>query len=174
MMYGKQTIKRVYGSSLVAGLAITALVSGIAWGAGTGHGHGHGSLVPWIVHKMVTPEQMHAAIAPEKGNLKTLFAAVRTAKQQLAQDLVAGKDVTTDVTNLETAQNNLLAEKVKIAQNILSNLSATQRTQVGQFMTQFSSLKQQQHQQMAQLMQQFGVGGQQSSSAPQSGGEDTP
>jgi hypothetical protein len=167
-MYGKQTIKRVYGSSLLAGLAITALVSGIAYGAGTGHGHGHGSLVPWIVHRMVTPEQMHAAIAPEKGNLKTLYSAVHTAKQQLTQDLVAGKDVTTDVTNLETAQNNLLAEKVKIAQSILSNLTTAQRNQVGQFMTQLSTLKQQQHSQMAQLMQQFSAGSQ------QSGGEDTP
>jgi len=58
---------------------------------------------------------------------------------------------------LETAQNNLLVEKVKLAQNILSNLSATQRTQVSQFMTQLASMKQSQHQQMAQLLQQFGV-----------------
>ena len=166
-MKGPKTMKRIYASGLVMGLAITAIVSGIAYGAGTGHGHGHGSLVPWIVHRMVTRDQMHAAVASEKSNLKTLYSAVHTARQQLTQDLVAGKDTTTDVTNLETAQNNLLAEKVKIAQNILSNLTSTQRTQVSQFMTQFSAMKQSQHQQMAQLMQQFGADGSQA-------GEDTP
>jgi hypothetical protein len=164
-MKGQMTIKRVFGASVVAGLALTALVSGMAYGAGgMSHGHGHGSLVPWIVHRMITPAQMQAAVSGEKSNLKTLGAAVFTARQQLTQDLVAGKDTTTDVTNLETAQSNLLAEKVKIAQNILANLSATQRTQVSQFLTQWSSLKQSQHQQTVQLLQQFGGTGQSSSS----------
>ncbi|HTY53572.1 MAG TPA: hypothetical protein VMB26_00145 [Candidatus Binataceae bacterium] len=165
-MKGQMTIKKVFGASAVAGLALTALVSGMAYGqgGGMGHGHGHGSLVPWIVHRMITPEQMHAAVAGEKSNIKTLVAAVFTARQQLTQDLVAGKDTTTDVTNLETAQNNLLAEKVKIAQNILANLSSSQRTQVSQFLTQWSSLKQTQHQQTVQLLQQFGGTSQSSSS----------
>jgi len=150
-------MKRIYGSSLVIGLVMAALASGIAYGQGPGHGHGHGSLVPWIVHRMITPEQMHSALAAEKTNLKTLYSQVHSARQQLSQDLVAGKDTTTDVANLETAQNNLLAEKVKLAQNILSNLTAAQRTQVAQFMTQLSAMKQSQHQQMAQLLQQFGA-----------------
>ncbi len=149
-------MKRIYGSSLVIGLVVAALASGIAYGQGPGHGHGHGSLVPWIVHRMITPQQMHSALAAEKGTLKTLYSQVHSARQQLSQDLVAGKDTTTDVANLETAQNNLLAEKVKLAQNILSNLTAAQRTQVAQFMTQLSSMKQSQHQQMTQLLQQFG------------------
>lgn len=166
-MRGPKTMKRIYASGLVMGLAVVAIVSGIAYGDGMGHGHGHGSLVPWIVHRMVTRDQMHAAISSEKSNLKSLYSAVHTARQQLTQDLVAGKDTTADVTNLETAQNNLLAEKVKIAQNILSNLTSAQRTQVSQFMTQFSAMKQSQHQQMAQLMQQFGAGSSQA-------GEDTP
>jgi len=150
-------MKRVYSSSIAIGLIMAALVTGVAYGAGKGHGHGHGSLVPWIVHRMLSRQQIQSAVAGEKGNLKTLYSQVHAAKQQLSQDLVAGKDTTADVQALETAQNNLLVEKVKLAQNILSNLSATQRTQVSQFMTQLASMKQSQHQQMAQLLQQFGV-----------------
>lgn len=158
-------MKRISGSSLVVGLLMAAVASGIAYGAGPKHGHGQGSLVPWIVHRMITPQQMHSALAAEKTNLKTLYSQVNAARKQLTQDLVAGNDTTTDVANLETAQNNLLVEKVKLAQNILSNLSAAQRIQVSQFMTQLSSMKQSQHQQMVQLLQQFG--GSQS-------GQDTP
>lgn len=165
-MKGEPIMKRVYGSSLVIGLVMAALVSGIAYGDGPGHGHGHGSLVPWIVHRMITPEQMHSAVAAEKTNLKTLYSQVHSARQQLTQDLVAGKDTSNDVQALQTAQNNLLAEKVKLAQNILSNLSTAQRSQVSQFLTQWSSMKQSQRQQTAQLLQQFG--------SSQQGNQDTP
>jgi len=159
-------MKRVYCSSLVIGLVMAALVSGIAYGDGSKHGRGHGSLVPWIVHRMITPQQMHSVMAAEKGTLKTLYSQVNSARKQLSQDLVAGSDTTADVQALQTAQNNLLAEKIKIAQAILSNLSSAQRTQVNQFMTQLSSLKQSQHQQMTQLLQQFG--------GSQQGNQDTP
>lgn len=158
-------MKRIYGSSLMVGMVMAAMVSGIAYANGPTRGHGHGSLVPWVVKKMVTPQKIHSAVAGEKANLKSLYSQVHSATQQLSQDLVAGKDTTADVQALETAQNNLLAEKVKIAQNILSNLSAAQRTQVAQFMTKLSALKQSQHKQMAQLMQHFG-GSQSSEETP--------
>jgi len=159
-------MKWVYGSSLVIGLVMAALVSGIAYGDGPKHGRGHDSLVPQIVRSMVTRKQMHSVIAAEKSTLKTLYSQVHSARKQLSQDLVAGNDTTADVTNLQAAQNNLLVEKVKIAQAILSNLSTAQRSQVSQFMTQLSSMKQSQHQQMAQLLQQFG--------GSQQGNQDTP
>ncbi len=151
-------MKRVYGSGIMIGFLMTALVSGMAYGQGFGHGHGggHGGLVPPIVRRMISPEQMHAAIAADKANLKNLYSQVHTARHQLVQDLVAGKDTTSDVQALTTAQNNLLAEKVKLAQNILGNLSTAQRTQVSQFMTQWSSMEQSQRQQRMQLLKQFG------------------
>ncbi len=152
-------MKRVYGSGFAIGLLMAALISGMAYAEGFGHGpgRGHDALVPPIVRRMISPEQMHAAVAADKTNLKNLYSQVKTARQQLIQDLVAGKDATSDVQALSTAQNNLLAEKVKLAQTILGNLSAAQRAQVSQFMTQWSSMEQSQRQQRMQLLQQFGA-----------------
>ena len=67
-------------------------------------------------------------------------------KEQLENDLVAGKDTTADVQALQTARNNMLAERVKLAQQVVALLSPAQRTQVSQFMTQWRSLKQQEFQ----------------------------
>ena len=152
-------MKRVYGFGIVIGLLVAALVSGMAYAQGFGHGpgHGHNDLVPPIVRRMISPEQMHAAIAADKTNLKNLYSQVKTARQQLVQDLVAGKDATSDVQALNTAQNNLLAEKVKLAQTILGNLPTTQRAQVSQFLTQWSSMEESQRQQRMLMLQQFGA-----------------
>jgi len=152
-------MKNFYGRIFAVVLATAAAVSGIAYaeGFGAGHGHGHGSLVPWIVRRMVTREQMRSAVAAEKPTLKKMHSEVRRARERLTQDLVAGKDTTADVQALETAQNNLLAEKVKLAQNILKNLSADQRKQVTEFTTKLRSMRKSQHEQMSKLMQQYGV-----------------
>ena len=154
-------MKRLFGLSICG-----ALLAGVV-AVGTAHAHGfggdHHNLVPPIVGHMVSHDQLHAIFAAEKGNLETLHSQMKTAREQLENDLVAGKDTTADVQTVQTAQNNMLAEKVKLAQQIMATLTPAQRTQVAQFMTQWRALKQQQW----QLFQQYGGGTQ----APQGGGE---
>ena len=109
---------------------------------------------------------MRTIFQAEKGTLQNLHSQVRTARQQLETDLIAGNSTATDLQTLQTAQNGLLAEKVKIAQEVLASLSPTQRTQVSQFVTQWRSLKAQQ----MQLFKQYG-GGPEASSSPSSGSQ---
>ncbi|HTW87504.1 MAG TPA: hypothetical protein VMD75_05820, partial [Candidatus Binataceae bacterium] len=130
-------MKAIFGLGAVVGLAAIALMPAV--GLAEGH-RGHGGLVPPVVWKMLSPQQIKSAISADRSNLKTLHQAVQTARQQLTSDLVAGKDTSGDVTALETAQNNMLAEKVKLAQSILANLSSSQRTQASQFVTQWQAL----------------------------------
>ncbi len=151
-------MKRVYGLSVVVGLLITAIATALAYGQGFGPGSGprHGSLVPWVVGRMIPRDQMRSIVEADKTNLKNLHSQVHTARQQLIQDLVAGKDIASDMQTLESAQNSLLAEKVKLAQNILGKLSPSQRGQVSQFLTQWNSMEESHRQQRMQLLQQFG------------------
>ncbi len=154
-------MKRVYhGSGIVVGLLMAALVPGMASAQGFGHGpgRGHDGLVPPIARRMISREQMHAVMAADKANLKKLYTEAKAARHQLAQDLIAGKDTASDLQALGTAQNNLLAEKVKLAQTLLSKLSAAQRAQVSQFMAKWSSMEQSQRKQRMELLKQFGGG----------------
>src|SRR5215469_15870873 len=152
-------MKRRFGLSVASGVLAVALVSGAAYAHGFGEGH-HG-LIPPIVGHLISHDQMRAIFEADKSNLKTLHSAARTAHEQLENDLIAGKDTTADLQALQTAQNNLMAEKVKLAQQILATLTDKQRTQVANFMTQWRALKQQQW----QLFQQFG-------GAPQGSGQE--
>ncbi|GEM_PF-2297670 len=147
-------MKRILG--LVA-FSWMALLVTAGTGLAEGH-HGHGGLMPPIVWKMMSPDQIKSAISADKTNLKNLHMAVWNARNQLTLDLVSGKDssvITADQTALETAQNNLLAEKVKLAQTILANLSSFQRSQVTQFVAKWQAMQQQQRQQREALFQQF-------------------
>ena len=146
-------MKTIFGLGAVIGLAAIALMPATGFAEGH-HGHG-GGLMPPVVWKMLSHQQVKAAIAADKTNLQNLHSAVRSARKQLTLDLVAGKDTTGDITALETAQNRLLAEKVKLAQSILANLSAAQRTQASQFVTQWQAMEDQQTQQRHALFQQF-------------------
>jgi hypothetical protein len=166
----KVKMNRVFGKFIVIGLATAGLATaGIAYaqGFGHGHGHGHGGLVPPIVRQYVTHDQFKAAFGPNAAALKSDFSAVKTARQQLETDLIAGNSsaVQTDVQTLETAQSNLLQEKVTIAEAILANLSSTQRTQVGNFVTAYRNLEQQDAASRKALFQQYGITGGGSDSA---------
>jgi len=152
-------MKRLFGSAMVIGLLIAACICGTAYAKGPGHRGGHDSLVPPMVRHMVSKSQIHSVIASEKGNLHSAFAAVKAAKKQLEDDLIAGKDTAGDVSALQAAHNSLLSEKVTIAQKILANLSSAQRTQVANFVSQYRSLNEQQRQQRMSLFQQFGGAG---------------
>lgn len=152
-------MKGRFALGVAGGLFAIALVSGAAYAHGFGGGH-HG-LIPPIVGHLVSHDQMHAIFEADKGNLKSLHSAARSANEQLENDLIAGKDTTADLQAVQTAQNNLMAEKVKLAQQILATLTPQQRTQVSNFMTQWRALKQQQW----QLFQQFG-------GAPQGSGQE--
>ena len=154
-------MKRRFALSVAGGVLAVALVSGAAYAHGFGEGH-HG-LIPPIVGHLVSHDQMRAIFEGDKSNLKSLHSAERSANEQLENDLIAGKDTTADLQALQTAQNNLMAERVKLAQQILATLTPQQRTQVSNFMTQWRSLKQQEW----QLFQQYGG----ASQAPQGGGE---
>lgn len=156
-------MKTIFGWGAVIGAAAIALMPAVGLAQGF-HGHG-GGLVPPVVWKMLSPQQIKSAISADKSNLKNLHQAVQSARQQLTLDLVAGKDTSGDVTALENAQNNVLAEKVKLAQSLLTNLSASQRTQASQFVTQWQALEAQQIQQRHALFQQFS--GSQNSGADQ-------
>lgn len=146
-------MKTIFGLGAAIGLAAIVLMPAI--GSAEGHrGHGSG-LMPPVIWKMVSHQQVKSAMAAEKTNLKNLHSALSSARQQLTLDLVAGKDTTADVKALETAQNNMLAEKVKLAQTIMSNLTAAQRTQASQFVTQWQAMQEQQMQQRQALFQQF-------------------
>ncbi|MGO9451228.1 MAG: Spy/CpxP family protein refolding chaperone [Candidatus Binataceae bacterium] len=155
-------MKRSIGLSVIGGALAAALISGVAYAHGFG-GHGHESLVPPIVGHMVSHDQMRTIFQAEKGNLQSLHSQLRTAREQLETDLIAGNSTAADLQALQTAQNSLLAEKVKIAQEVMASLSSAQRTQVSQFVTQWRSLK---AQQMA-LFKQYG-GGPEASSSPSS------
>ena len=154
-------MRRQFGLG-ICGALLAALM---AVGTANAHGFGgsHHNLVPPIVGHMVSHDQLRSIFEAERGNLHTLHSQMKTAREQLENDLVAGKETSADVQALQTAQNNMLAEKVKLAQQILATLSPAQRTQVAQFMTQWRSLKQQQW----QLFQQYGGAPQ----APQDSGE---
>jgi Spy/CpxP family protein refolding chaperone len=152
-------MKRRFALSVAGGLLAVALVSGAAYAHGFGGGH-HG-LVPPIVGHLVSHDQMRAIFEADKANLKSLHSAARAAHEQLENDLIASKDTTADLQAVQTAQNNLMAEKVKLAQQILATLTPQQRTQVSNFMTQWRALKQQQW----QLFQQYG-------GAPQGSGQE--
>ena len=132
-------MKRLFGLSICTALLAALVAAGTARAHGMGGG-GHHSLVPPIVGHMVSHDQLRSIFQSEKGNMDTLHSQLRTAHEQLENDLVAGKDTTADVQALQTAQNNMLAEKVKVAQQILASLTPAQRTQVSQFMTQWRSL----------------------------------
>ena len=149
-------MKRRFALSVAGGLLAVALLSGAAYAHGFGGDH-HG-LIPPIVGHLVSHDQMRAIFEADKGNLKSLHSAERAANEQLENDLIAGKDTTADLQAVQTAQNNLMAEKVKLAQQIFATLTPQQRTQVSSFMTQWRALKQQQW----QLLQQYGAGPQSS------------
>jgi hypothetical protein len=154
-------MNKVFGKLLVIGLATGGLATaGIAYASGGfGHGHGHGSFLPPIIHQYVTHEQIQAAISPNAATLKSDYGAVKTARQQLESDLIAGNSsaVQTDIQALEAAQNNLLQEKVTVAQAILANLSSTQRTQVESFVTAYRAMEEQNQQNRQALFQQYGM-----------------
>lgn len=157
-------MNRVLSRFMVIGIATAGLTTaGIAYaqGFGHGHGHGHGGLVPPIVRQYVTHDQFKAAYEANGAALKSDYSAVKTARQQLETDLIAGNSsaVQTDLQTLETAQNNLLQEKVTVAEAILVNLSSTQRTQVGNFVAAYRSLEEQNAANRKALFQQYGVGG---------------
>ncbi|HUN58718.1 MAG TPA: hypothetical protein VMU41_11425 [Candidatus Binataceae bacterium] len=156
-------MKKVVSRFMVVGLATAGLATaGIAYaqGFGHGHGHGHGGLVPMIVRQYVTHDQFKAAYEANGAALKSDFSAVKTARQQLETDLIAGNSsaVQTDVQTLETAQNNLLQQKVTVAEAILANLSSSQRTQVGNFVTAYRSMEEQNAASRKALFQQYGIG----------------
>jgi hypothetical protein len=154
-------MKRRFALSVAGGVLTVALVSGAAYAHGFGGDH-HG-LIPPIVGHLVSHDQMRAIFEADKVNLKALHSAARSANEQLENDLIAGKDTTADLQAAQAAQNALLAEKVKLAQQVLATLSSQQRTQVSNFMTQWRALKQQQW----QLLQQYGGAPQ----APQGSGD---
>lgn len=140
-------MKRLFGLSVAGGLLAAALVSGAAFAHGSGgFGGDHHGLVPPIVGSMVSHDQLRSIFEADKTNLRNLHMQTRAAREQLENDLVAGKDTTADVQALQTARNNMLAERVKLAQQVVTLLSPAQRTQVSQFMTQWRSLKQQEFQ----------------------------
>ena len=143
-------MKPRFAMSVAGAVLAGALFSGVASAHGFGGSH-HG-LIPPIVGLIVPHDQMRAIFEADQGNLKSLHSAARAAHEQLENDLIAGKDVTADLQAVQAAQNNLMAEKVKLAQQILATLTPQQRTQVANFMTQWRALKQQQW----QLFQQFG------------------
>ena len=145
-------MKRIYRFGMAGGILAAALISGAAYAHGyAGFGHHHG-LVPPIVGSMVSHDQMRTIFQANKGDLQNLHSQMRTARQQLENDLIAGKDTSADVQALQTAQNNMLAARVKIAQQVVATLSPEQRTQASQFMTQWRSLHDQEH----QLFQKYG------------------
>jgi len=150
-------MKRLQVSAVVIGLLAAALISSLAYAQGFGHRGGHQGLLPPMVTHMVSRQQIRSAIAADKTNLRNLHSALKTARQQLEDDLIAGNSskTATDLQALETAHNNMLAEKVKLAQTIVANLSPAQRAQVAQFVTQWRSMQEQQMQQRKQLFQQF-------------------
>ncbi|HEX4209323.1 MAG TPA: hypothetical protein VHY56_02945 [Candidatus Binataceae bacterium] len=172
-------MKRVLGRFVLIGFATAGLATaGLAYANGFGpeHGHGHRGLVPPIVRQYVTQEQFKAAVEPNAATLKSDRAAVKTARQQLESDLIAGNSgaVQTDVQTLETAQNSLLQEKVTVAQAVLANLSSSQRTQVGNFVTAYRNIEQQNEQSRKALFQQYGItwgGGDSASATPAASAE---
>jgi len=78
-------MKTIFGLSAAIGLAAIVLMPAIGLAEGH-HGHG-GGLMPPVVWKMVSHEQVKSAIAADKTNLKNLHSAMRSVRRQLTLDL---------------------------------------------------------------------------------------
>jgi Spy/CpxP family protein refolding chaperone len=144
-------MKRWY-MAVAGGVLTAAVVSGAAYASRFGGAceRRHG-LVPSIVGRMVSHDQMKAIFQADKDNLRTLHSQVRAAREQLESDLIAGKNTSGDVQALETARNNMLAERVKLAQQVMASLTPEQRTKVAEFRTKSRTL----HEQQRELWKQY-------------------
>lgn len=144
-------MKKMYGLGLVFGVALALIGSGVAYS----YGKGDNALLPKVVGRILQPDQkqqIHSLLAADKSNLKNLRAQLRAAREKLNDDLLAGNDTSSDLQQLETAQNQLLTERVSLEQKMVAILTPTQRQKISQFRSQWRSL----HDQQQQLLQQFG------------------
>jgi len=132
-------MKRWNSMGAVAGLVATTLFSGAAFAAGTVSLRG--SMVPRGVASVASPEKVQGIFDADQDNLRNLRSQARTARQQLEADMLAGKSTAGDLQALETAQNKILAERVKLAEQVVGSLTPEQRAQVAESTSHRRSLR---------------------------------
>src|SRR6266481_1135592 len=103
-------------------------------------------------------DQIHTMFAADRANAKTLHEQVRTAHANLFNALINGQDPTAAETQLNQAQAAMIADRVKLAQQVRGVLSTAQIQQLQTFHTQWKGLMDQQRNQREQLMNQLGGG----------------
>jgi len=152
----QQVIRKGYHFGFGIGLALALLVTGVAYGHEHG-GHGHGGLLPPQIGAIMQPEQrqkLHALMATKGAALMGLHQQVHAAREKLVDDLIVGNDTTADQAALQQLHSQMLAEKVKLAQQQVATLTPEQRSQAAKFLSQLRALHEQEH----QLMDQFKAG----------------
>ena len=146
---------------LVGSVAVAAVAYASPGGGGYG-GHGHGGFGGFgSVMRTLQPaqrDQMHTIFAADRANAKTLHEQVRTARENLFNALINGQDPTAAETQLNQAQAAMIADRVKLAQQMRGVLTPTQIQQVQTFHTKWQSLMDQQRTERQQLMSQLGGG----------------
>ena len=136
----------MHGVGLFVGMMLAVLGNKAVYAQSYGHGNHSGNLLP-TMERVLQPtqkQQIRSLMQANQDKLKNLYAQVQAARQKLSNDLLAGNDTARDLQQLETTQNQLLAERVSLTQKIVSNLSPTQRQQLAQYKTQSQSLHNQQ------------------------------
>jgi hypothetical protein len=103
--------------------------------------------------------------AADRANAKTLHNQVRTARENLFNALINGHQPAAAETQLNQAQAAMIADRVKLAQQVRGVLTPAQIQQLQTYHTKWQSLMDQQQSQREQLMNQLS-GGTSSSDAP--------
>jgi Spy/CpxP family protein refolding chaperone len=132
-------------------LAVIGLWSAVGL-AQPGRGHGvwsGGTPLPALLKAAgVTDEQrteIKAIVAAHRSTLRNLHGQLRTAQQTLSDTLLTAGDTTAAVQQITQIRGQLLAETVKMRQEMLAVLTPDQLAKVAQLKDQLHALHEQRH-----------------------------
>jgi Spy/CpxP family protein refolding chaperone len=136
-----------------AGLALVMI--GLWAVAGWAHpvrgemGWSYGTPLPALLRAAgVTEDQkaeIKAIVAAHRPTLRQLYGQLRTANRTLSDALLAGGDTTPTVQQITRIRGQLLAETVKMRQEMLEVLTPEQQAKVAQLKDQLRSLQEERH-----------------------------
>lgn len=134
------------------------MVFAIAPGMARAQVRGHPMALRWLFGRILEPQQkaqVHSLLNSRRGAFAALHARIRSARQKLMDDLLAGKDTSADSKELSAAQSAMLAERINIAKAVVARLTPAQRQQITEFIAKWRALREQQ----ARLFREFGKAG---------------
>lgn len=132
-------------------LAVIGLWTAVGW-AQPARGHGAwsgGTPLPALLNAAGVAdeqkEQIKAIAADHRPALRRLYGQLRTANQALTDALVTGHDPTSAVEKITEIRGQLLAETVKMRQDMLAILNSEQLAKVAQLQGQLRTLQAERH-----------------------------